>query len=1384
MCCQHIHAESFSYHGDQYLICSKLAAGYIEAFEKIGAHFEAISLELRRLVEQENRFKSGTSKPLADALFKVFNAYWTFFEDVYNLLWSKKRSKPRAFGSHLKDFLTGKVQKVEGDVETFQKLCEEARKEIAQANDLRRDDENAQLLRAIELVESKMTQQDKEAFRRECVDFKKWLARVDMNSKMESELKKRTADTGEWIFRDVQYRRWAHGRRVDGPADTKIKQVLWISAGPGFGKSSLMAFLAHDVRRILPTGVAYFAFDSNSEFNSVSALLRTVAHQLFLNDTPIGEPHFAIEPSTMMYGYQDGLPLPDVDSLTGMLLEKARHERKTTIVMIDALDECEHTEDNERDMQKLFEFIAELPDYWRILVSSRLSPWFKHDLAQLLQSKLDRRVLTKDDNNADISAYILDELDMRVAARRLRWDDAFRAEVEQTLERKSQGMFKWTTLVLNDRRGLGGQKAMLSMPEARKALDNVPQGVLDIYKKTLQRLSEIEDELIKDDMTRALRWILRSYRPMRIAELRVALGVRDGLGERDQLVDQLGEHLGDLLYVDMSNETVGVTHTSARDFLTASPRHVCPNGEQLVNDRLEEIDVDLLQACVQHLIDDSRPFFRAEPVSKETDRNFAGKLDNVGFLEYAAIGWIHHLSTVCRAGLLNEEIIDDLRTLFSQDNSMQLLKWLQAFSFVFFTNRNGAAEAYSILLEALSDQPSGAVKPLADLLRIEFSGLIQHLGWADGGRFLRWQKLLAVPVPPCLSPTLLAAFFNYRPALETMIDGNETLHYHGRSWRPSAPFWAASGDATDTLALLLSDEHVGKFPDHKHQLRGRNGSSVLKEAVFVPRNIVSRPGTFPSAMLLVDKGCYVSYDFETLMLENVANSPSSGELVAHIMRKIPPAFTFEDDSVGNALTYASWSGQSYILEAMAKNRRLLGRMIESATGKKLSDELLKLADHWLLRLATYRHRGMSPIHHAAAINDARAIRLLCHDNQGSKFAGSETDGPCIDNGWTPLHLACQRGREKLRHRKGQNNEILTDREPIEPSEHALHALTAAGHSWDRTDDAGNLPIHLAAYSICDDVVSWLSDGSYDWDKPNNEGKTALAIALELRNWSMAGALLHRGAHVDRLTRHARSFLKNDGSVSEDITPQESKSAWIKCVLSIRAYAKRWIPIPIIARIIRFKELSENMIERHDLYGYQELTPDMPYLLSPPIQPNINVLPVKRVTITVKSARDPNTGRFAMEKTWSSIRTDKLDASNGRLIPWHERSIIRHNYCTLTEETVVFDASKAKDTSYLKGLSRGDRIVISPVTIYPAWYANIHSARIAFELTPALREALSNQDRGRLWPMADLDKLENRPMKVKDRFKRLRNGEEVLRCLPGRRCDDLSTRPAKIPLRRT
>ncbi|KAG6364145.1 hypothetical protein INS49_005743 [Diaporthe citri] len=1337
-------------------IVIKLAGGYMSAFEKISSSFAYIHDELGRLLAHENRFKAKPSKRLNNVLYKVFKAYWAFFEDVYGLLYSTKRHRSKGLGSHLKDFVTGHVAEVESHINGFQELCATANKEIQLASEQKRDDDNATLQEGIERILAEMSKQEQRYFRQDCLRFKDWVAPVDMNEKMKTLLKKRTPGTGSWIFQNKSFRSWLDGESSN---EVKTRSVLWLTAGPGFGKSSLAAFLANHLGRTVTTGVAYFSVDTTSnetDTSIVPALLRTILDQLFAVDPITNEPHFEIKPSTIRNA---GAFRPaDIVSYLSVLKETLREQSKPTAIIIDALDQCPSNETTQYQLEELLSAITGLPSTCKIL----LLPVPKF--------------LTKDDISPDISAYVLSSLDEVTEDKMCKWQDDFRDDLEGEIIKRSEGMFKWTELVVKD---LSTRKAKSDMGFARATLDRVPRGLKEIYQRALENIGRIEDDEEKRQVSRILQWILRNYRPLRVKEISAALA-SEAEDPSSDLRDLLDRHLSDLVYVDFETDIITMTHHTATEFLTASTRYRCADGFQLIPDQLAEIDLDMLLACLSFWNDSDRQFLDATPVSRETEERFEEVLRGYDAMEYSCIGLVHHLSQVAEAQLFPEELESALDCFFRLDEHQNLLRWLQMFCYLRFTNRRGANEAYSAVFEALRDADSAAHSPLRRLLDDKYPDIRGHLGFSDGGRFLRWQQILANPVPPCFSATLLASFFNFPGAVESLAAEGETLHY-GRVTRPSAVFWAAYGDATDSMALLLSKDYIDKFPSFRNPTdQAAHHPSPLLEAVRLREHMESRPGTYPTAIMLLDHGCRISDGFEITLLSSPPDSPGARELAERVL-KIPNAFTFHQDSLGGIINYAVFAGQSQILAAFVQDKRLLENL--AARNPSLQDhvaeiknpELREKSDFLVAMLAGVPgrlERGISAMQLAGLNNDSRSIRLLCP----SEFYARHLTNHVGFNGWTPLHCAAQRGLEVFRQKKGHHNEWLTTVRSIHAEDHGVSALLELSSDPDLADRAGNLPIHLSAYHGCEATVSRLSQCHNEWDRVNNEGKTPLAIALQLRHLEVAKTLLSRGASLDKVSddvRHQFSVLRDDAA--HDVKIEAQRPEWLFYAACIRSYTRRQgrpgFPLPIVARILRDCGIFEVVeVERRDEYRFEERTPGILYLQSPPVTPSSSSRPVEGLVVEARSGLGE----------WAWLKAEKFEGGGGRVVPWLDRRLFHRGKWGYADDSATFSADNASDRAYLGSLRPGDRVALVPLGIYPAWTVVMEHARLRLVMS-GIRDYFSNQDRERIWKPRKME--ETIPNAVQMRFYK-NYGKDARRIvgIPFRHVDDNSSRSNTLPVR--
>ena len=95
-------------------------------------------------------------------------------------------------------------------------------------------------------------------------------------------ISERAPNTCEWFFEDPRFQAWR---------DRKDSSLLWISAGPGCGKSVLSRALVDEKRvctDLMTTSICYFFFkDGLAHRTKAADALSALLHQLFENNSAL-----------------------------------------------------------------------------------------------------------------------------------------------------------------------------------------------------------------------------------------------------------------------------------------------------------------------------------------------------------------------------------------------------------------------------------------------------------------------------------------------------------------------------------------------------------------------------------------------------------------------------------------------------------------------------------------------------------------------------------------------------------------------------------------------------------------------------------------------------------------------------------------------------------------------------------------------------------------------------------------------------------------------------------------------------------------------------------------------------------------------------------------
>lgn len=216
------------------------------------------------------------------------------------------------------------------------------------------------------------------------------------------------------------------------------------------------------------------------------------------------------------------------------------------------------------EREALFEYLRELQQSFtlHICVSHRIKPDSKVQLSE--GSFMDMRLTAIPEDNPEIIEFIEFELRKCIGSGELALGDPILAtEIQQTLERKAQGMFLWVILQIKT------LCTMQSDRTIRLALANLPRGLSETFSRILNEAGRLAEPV---SQRRILQFVVVAQRPLTLHELREALSITEGRTTWDRTA--LPNHIyatlaccGCLLIVDDEDLTVRLVHKSVKQYL-------------------------------------------------------------------------------------------------------------------------------------------------------------------------------------------------------------------------------------------------------------------------------------------------------------------------------------------------------------------------------------------------------------------------------------------------------------------------------------------------------------------------------------------------------------------------------------------------------------------------------------------------------------------------------------------------------------------------------------------------------------------------------------------------------------------------------------------------
>ncbi|OBT50883.1 hypothetical protein VE04_08686, partial [Pseudogymnoascus sp. 24MN13] len=431
----------------------------------------------------------------------------------------------------------------------------------------------------------------------------------------------RVEGTCEWFLQHEKFLAWCQ--------DT-TKNLLWVTAGPGCGKSVLSKALVDE--GLLHAGnpdtktasICYFFFKDDAERGSGINALRSILHQLFKQKPWLIKEH-AI-PDYEIHG-----PKFPFSTLWNILIKAASDAKAGPIIcLFDALDECELSNRN-----SLINYISSFhrdsktsTSKLKFIVTSRpyneLSIEFKVD--DLPSIRLDGNELLENISR-EIDLVIASEITRICSGRSPPLDDGTQTSLIQHLKTYNNRTYLWVYLMLQEiSRSLESTERRLT-----RLIETIPHSVNEAYGNILKRATK------PDQAQRVLRLILAAERPLTLTEMNIALEIldmeengehpkSDRKLELDRTEAEFQRKIEDFcgLFVSIVDQKIYLIHQTAKEFLTSNNGILNSWSPSCWKNTFahEASHLEALKACMWYLQLEFR-------ISRS-------------FLSYASINWTFH----------------------------------------------------------------------------------------------------------------------------------------------------------------------------------------------------------------------------------------------------------------------------------------------------------------------------------------------------------------------------------------------------------------------------------------------------------------------------------------------------------------------------------------------------------------------------------------------------------------------------------------------------------------------------------------------------------------------------------------------------------------------
>ncbi|KAB8074427.1 hypothetical protein BDV29DRAFT_123411 [Aspergillus leporis] len=402
------------------------------------------------------------------------------------------------------------------------------------------------------------------------------LTRPEVDRKSLIVLKGRRADgTCEWLIQHPRYQEWL--------ADSNLP-LLWISGGPGKGKTMLAIYITEVLQPVVDAAenvlLYYFCSNRDKNRNTALTILRGIIHQWI--DL---HPHLAQYIKSSFEGTETTkYTVSSFVSLWSVFLTLLRQSRSSQVVcVLDGLDECEKD-----SLRQLLDAVGNYLSNSRKIARPRLKLiLLSRPQPAILESKLGQYQQIKlDDSDTEIShdveRYIFAKVTELASEQNLSKEMV--AQVQQALLAGADGTFLWVGFVANELQGR-------SWGKINEIIHRVPKGLGGVYQRLLQQIDD------KEALVPILQWVVLAARPLTVDELTVATGIKtSGTLTATEVTKNRLRFCGSLVKIE--GDVVNLVHESAKEFFQSNQVNI--KGISMFH-MSQDTHRTLMRTCLAHV---------------------------------------------------------------------------------------------------------------------------------------------------------------------------------------------------------------------------------------------------------------------------------------------------------------------------------------------------------------------------------------------------------------------------------------------------------------------------------------------------------------------------------------------------------------------------------------------------------------------------------------------------------------------------------------------------------------------------------------------------------------------------------------------------------------